>query len=388
MKSFISKLSIVSVALLGLLTPFTIQAAADVVDPYQCEGNGLITHQEGVTSLHTLKYFGTSVTIDLYGVDEIKANTALCRALNVIQEYHYQASNYSTYPHVTNIKTINNAPEKVHHIDEKLTELIASSLDWYSLSNGYFNIALSPVIDLWRQHRGQCKGDTKTLGLCTIPSNAALAHAAILTDINDIKLDRTLNTIQMKPGMSIDLGGIAKGWMAEKVYDSLKIDGINAFMINAGGNIRHYGLHPEQRTFATAIEDPLCKKSEYQLPQCQTFEGQFHEVVQGQDLTIVSSGNYLNYFIAGGVEYHHLIDPKTLHPKPTGISTTVVMNGQQIFADVISTSLFLMPIEEAMTFAEEHDELEAVWYLDEKGSKRKSSGFDKYHLTEDNIGQQ
>ena len=388
MKSFINKLSIVSVALFGLSTSLTIQAASAVVDPFQCEGNGMITQQDGVTSLHTLKYFGTSITIDLYDVDEIKAKPALCHALNVIQEYHYQASNYSTYPHFTNIKTINNAPEQVHKIDAKLTQLIAASLDWHTLSNGYFNIALSPVIDLWRQHRGQCKGDTKALGLCTIPSNEALAQAAKLTDIDDIKLDKTLNTIQMKPGMSIDLGGIAKGWMAEKVYDSLKTEGINSFMINAGGNIRHYGLHPEQRTFATAIEDPLCKKSDYQLPQCQTFEGQFHEVVQGQDLTIVSSGNYLNYFIAGGVEYHHLIDPKTLHPKPTGISTTVVMNGQQLFADVISTSLFLMPLDEAIEFAEKSDHLEAVWYLDEKGSKRKSSGFDKYHLAEDNIGQQ
>lgn len=380
MKPSINKLYFFSVVLLGLSTSFTLQAATDILDPYQCEGNGIITRQDGVTSLHTLKYFGTSITIDLYTADEKAAKSALCNALNVIQEYHYQASNYSTYPHVTNVKTINNAPEEIHKIDAKLTELIASSLEWHALSQGYFNIALSPVIDLWRQHRGQCKGETKALGLCTIPNVEELKQAAKLIDIKDIVLDQTLNTIQMKAGMSIDLGGIAKGWMAEKVYDSLKMAGINSFMINAGGNIRHYGLHPQQRTFATAIEDPLCKKSEYQLPQCQTFEGQFHEVVQGQDLTIVSSGNYLNYFTAGGIQYHHLIDPKTLHPKPTGISTTVVMNGQQIFADVISTALFLMPFEEAIEFAEKYDYLEAVWYLDEAGNKRKSSHFDKYQL--------
>lgn len=383
MKLFIRNISHLTLVILSVSIPLTLQAANDGFIPYQCEGNAIISNQDGVSSLNTLKYFGTSITIDIYGTDKSYSKSVLCHALNVIQEYHYLASNYSTYPHVTNIKTINNSPEKVHKIDVKLTQLIASSLQWHTLSNGYFNIAFTPVIDLWRQHRGQCKGETKRLGLCTIPSDNLLNQASKLTNIKDIILNEELNTIQMKPGMSIDLGGIAKGWMAEKVYDSLKKQGIESFMINAGGNIRHFGLHPQNRTFATAIEDPLCKKSDYQLPRCQTFEGQFHEIIQGKDLTVVSSGNYLNYFISGGVEYHHLIDPRTLHPKSSGISTSVVLNGQQIFADVISTSLFLMPLDEAVEFAEKHDYLEAVWYLDENGNKRKTSGFDKYHLSEE-----
>ncbi|ABV36889.1 ApbE family lipoprotein [Shewanella sediminis HAW-EB3] len=355
-------------------------AIQETFKPYQCEGNGIISHTGGVSTLNTLKYFGTSITIDVYNSKPEQAGQALCHALNVVQEYHYLASNYSTYPHVENIKSINNSPASIHKIDPKLTALIAAGLDWYDKSDGYFNIALSPVINLWRKHRSECKGKIKDNGLCTKPGMDKLQNAAEYINIEDISLNQADNTIRLKTGMSIDLGGIAKGWMAEKVYEQLKSEGLTSFMINAGGNIRHLGLHTEGREFVTAIEDPLCKKFDYQLPECREFEGQYHEVIHGTDLTIVSSGNYLRYYRVKDKEYHHLIDPKTLQPKPEGISTSVVLDGLQIFADVISTTLFLMPLEQALEFADRSDYLEAVWYLDNEGNKVSSANFDKYRF--------
>lgn len=352
--------------------------------PYQCEGNGIISRKDGVSTLNTLKYFGTSITIDVYNSKPEQAGPTLCHALNVVQEYHYLASNYSTYPHVENIKSINNNPASIHKIDPKLTALIAAGLDWYDKSDGYFNIALSPVIDLWRKHRSECKGEIKDNGLCTKPGMDELQNAAEYINIKDISLNQADNTIRLKTGMSIDLGGIAKGWMTEKVYEQLKAEGLTSFMINAGGNIRHYGLHPDGREFNTAIEDPLCKKYDYQLPKCSEFDGLYHEVVHGSDITIVSSGNYLRYYRVKDQEYHHLIDPKTLQPKPEGISTSVVLDGQQIFADVISTTLFLMPLEQALEFSDHSDYLEAVWYLDDKGNKISSANFDKYRFKPNN----
>ena len=347
---------------------------------YRCETNGLISFDGKVSTLNTVKYFGTSITINLYNMDKEQAKSLLCNALAVIQEYHYLASNYSTYPHVTNIKTINESPSKTHKIDPQLTALIGSGIDWYQQSNGYFNIALSPVIDLWRNHRFACIKANNDPSHCSIPTPAELNDAAKLTQIEAIQLDKQANTIHLADGMSIDLGGIAKGWMAEKVYDQLKLDGAQQFMINAGGNIRHFGLHPEGRQFVTAIEDPLCKKSDYQLSKCADFDGQYHEIVTGEDLAIVSSGNYLRYFVVNGQQYHHLIDPNTLYPKPNGIATTVVLNDNQIYADIISTMLFLMPIENALDYANKHEFVEAVWYLNENGDKVTSTYFEKFRL--------
>ncbi|MGS0689300.1 FAD:protein FMN transferase [Shewanella sp. 30m-9] len=362
---------------------FTIIKVDTKGRPYQCEGNAIIITDEIKTNLTTLKYFGTSISIDIYDKETEHLDKTLCNALNVIQKYHYLASNYSTYPHVTNIKSINNEPEKKHTIDPKLTELIQASIDWHAKTNGYFNIALSPVIDLWRGHRAQCKGERKQQDKCNIPTQKALDLAKPLTNIDNITLDSEQNTIEMQAGMSIDLGGIAKGWMAEMLYRQLKNDGLKNFMINAGGNIRHYGIHPQGRLFATAVENPVCKKYNNTLPQCQLFEEQYHEIISGNDITVVSSGNYLRYYRVNGKEYHHIINPKTLYPKESGISTTIVMNSNQLFADIISTALFLMPIDEAIKYTNSHNEIEAVWFLNEAGDKVESKKFDDYRLKND-----
>ncbi|WP_299792171.1 FAD:protein FMN transferase [uncultured Shewanella sp.] len=382
--SLYSLFTVLATSVSNMAMANSTSAQQETFKPYLCEGNGIITHKDGVSTLNTLKYFGTSITIDLYNSEPIAAEQALCHALNVVQEYHYLASNYSTYPHVVNIKSINNNPTQTHKIDPKLTALIAAGLEWYSKSDGYFNIALSPVIDLWRKHRSNCKGELKEKNLCTKPEEQALINAAQYTDVNDIQLNQKENTLQLKAGMSIDLGGIAKGWMTEKVYQQLKSDGLSSFLINAGGNIRHYGIHPQGREFTTAIEDPICKKHDYQLAKCKSLEGQYHEIVRGRDLTIVSSGNYLRYYKVKDREYHHLIDPKTLQPKPEGISTSVVLDGEQIFADVISTTLFLMPLQQALDFANKNNYVEAVWYLDETGKKINSNHFDKFRLEMEN----
>ncbi|ABV87410.1 ApbE family lipoprotein [Shewanella pealeana ATCC 700345] len=349
--------------------------------PYRCEGNATITLDQGVTNLTTLKYFGTSISINIYDKNNSNINLALCNALKVIQEYHYLASNYSTYPHVINIKSINNEPEKTHHLDPKLTQLIKASIDWHDKTDGYFNIALSPVIDIWRGYRAQCKGERKSQDKCNIPTDAELNAAKPLININNIDLDVANNTIKMQAGMSIDLGGIAKGWMAEMVYRQLKNDGIDNFMINAGGNIRHYGLHPQGRQFTTAVEDPVCKKYNNSLEQCQSFAGQFHEVITGKDITVVSSGNYLRYYRVNGQEYHHIINPKTLYPKKAGISTTIVMNDNQIYADIISTALFLMPLNEAINYTNHNNDVEAIWYLNAAGDKKESNNFKDYRMS-------
>lgn len=347
-------------------------------EPYRCEGNAIITKTEYGTKLTTLKYFGTSISIDIYG--EHSSKKLMCNALNIIQKYHYLASNYSTYSHVTNVKTINNAPTEKHLIAPELTALIQESIDWYKKSDGYFNIALSPVIDLWRGYRAQCKGETKRLGLCKTPTALELGNAEKLININSIILDKQNNTIQMQAGMSIDLGGIAKGWMAEKVYRQLKKDGVKNFMINAGGNIRHYGMHPQGREFTTAIENPICKKYNNSLSRCQRLSQQYHEIITGKDLALVSSGNYLRYYRANGKEYHHLINPRTLKPKSTGIATTVIMNKNQIYADIISTMLFLMPYQQSLNYVNNNPDVEAVWYLTEGGNKMESNGFDNYRF--------
>ena len=83
-----------------------------------------------------------------------------------------------------------------------------------------------------------------------------------------------------------------------------------------------------------------------------------------------------------GKEYHHIIDPTTLYPKTDGISVSVIMKQQAIFADVISTSLFLLPIQEAQALIQKLGNIEAVWFLDEQGNKIATPDFEQYRWQE------
>ncbi len=347
----------------------------------QCKQDGIIQLGDEYSSLTTLKYFGTSISIHIYDGGDGNVERALCDSLSIIRRLHQLGSDYQTYEGVVNIRSINNAPTQTHHIDPELVALIQAGIDWHRISKGYFNIAVGPVVQEWRRQRNACPAPTEADNGCTLPSDEAILEAAKHTDISKIKLDVENNTITMAQGMSLDLGGIAKGWMAEKVLDHLVAAGMRSFVINAGGNIRHWGRHPQGRPFVTAIEDPICKKYDFARPGCSEMAGQFHEIVAGENLTIVSSGNYLKYYRVGDKEYHHIINPNTGYPKTDGVSVSVVMNDQHIYADVLSTTLFLMPKDEAMEMAESLPYLEAVWYLDEEGNKVNTSGFETYRVT-------
>ncbi|QDF67261.1 FAD:protein FMN transferase [Shewanella sp. SNU WT4] len=358
--------------IISLMSIFS-HSHADEFIPYQCEGNASFVYDQGKGTMTTLNYFGTSITIDIYHDDKQQALSALCHGLHVVQQYHYLGSNFSTYPYFTNIKTINNAPDKLHQIDPRLTELLHASIEWHQLTNGRFNIAIAPVLAVWRQARNVCLKEND----CQLPMRQTLEDAAKHIDISKIILDATHNTVQMQAGMQLDLGGIAKGWMVEKVYDRLRADGITSFIINAGGNIRHFGIHPSGRQFITAIEDPLARKYNNRNGINNSV---YHEYITAQDITLVSSGNYLNYFTVDGKDYHHIIDPTTLYPKRDGISVSVIMQRNTLLADVISTSLFLMPVVEAQVWLQDiglDKDVEAIWYLDDYGNKFETAGVAK-----------
>ncbi|MBY5921846.1 FAD:protein FMN transferase [Ferrimonas balearica] len=387
------KIKTIAVALALLLPTFHAYSNTDAiadklpgkVDPdkgmdSQCKQDGIIQIGDDYSSLTTLKYFGTSISIHIYDAGDSDVEKALCESLGIVKRLHHLGSDYQTYEGVVNIRSINNAPTEQHKIDPELVELIQAGIDWHRISKGYFNIAVGPVVQEWRRQRNACAAPTEADNGCSLPSKEALAEASKHIDISKIELDAKAGTITMAEGMSLDLGGIAKGWMAEKVLDHLVEAGVRSFVINAGGNIRHWGLHPEGRDFVTAIEDPICKKYDFERPGCDQIDGQFHEIVAGENLTIVSSGNYLKYYRVGDKEYHHIINPNTGAPKTEGVSVSVVMNDQHIYADVLSTTLFLMPEAEAMKMAEELPYLEAVWYLDEQGNKVMTSGFEKYRV--------
>lgn len=370
------KLSLATIGLIAALSSPVATAQSEPLNTNLCQQHGLIQTLDDRTVLYTLDYFGTSIGIEIFDAGTADAQAALCHSLQLIKRYHQLASDYSTYTGVTNIKSLNLAPTQTHHVEPELFELIEMGIQWHEISKGYFNIAIGPVVQLWRQQRFTCEQQDGVH--CAIPSQQALEEAATHTKISNITLDKTNHSVTMADGMSLDMGGIAKGWMVEKVLNYLKHQGVRSVVINAGGNIRHFGQHPQERAFVTAIENPVCRKHQFQLPSCDQLPIRYSEVIKGEDITVVTSGNYLKYYQVDDREYHHIIDPTTLYPKQGGVATSVVLSSNHVFADVLSTTLFLMPTKQAQALAESLPYLEAMWTLDESGNRLYSSGFSRY----------
>ncbi len=343
------------------------------------------------------QYFDTTIEIVFHTTPEGNPETILAGLEDLLSELHKIADRFELYDGVTNVKTINENPSVPHEVDARLFEMIAMGKEYHDLTNGYFNIALGPVIDIWQERLDMCEGLRCELPTDVLPTAQELEQADAHTDIEGITLDEENLTVMIEEGMSLDLGGIAKGYGAKLAAEYLKdIPYIEAFILNAGtSNIEVYGPNPrtDDGLWVIDVIDP-------------TFEPDFWSVIRGEREyfarlslqdgdSIVSSGNYERYFDVDGVRYHHLIDPFTLHPTGTleeeergnrFIDWLLCRRGEEyplgvwmttddpLVGDILVTAAYLMPIEESLAYVEELDDMEALYYTNH-GRILTTSGF-------------
>lgn len=298
-------------------------------------------------------YMDTYIYIKLYDLDSKTAQKVFKEIETIYQEYHQLADRYQTYDNITNIYTIHNNQEdsSTLTLDERLYRMIAYGKEWYNKSNGKIDISMGNVIDIWKQYRNANEG---------IPTIQEL-QTSKTDSINDIVL---LDNFQIENNhVNIDLGALAKGYATEEVGTYLESIGIEHYVINAGGNVK-VGTPYKKEKFSIGIEDP---NSEV---------GEVYKIVYGSNISVVTSGGYERYYEYDGKKYHHIIDPETLMPSEYMKSVTIITPNSSL-GDVLSTTLFLMPIEEGKQLIEELENVEAIWYTNEDTIVT-SSGMDLY----------
>jgi len=267
---------------------------------------------------------------------------------NILQKYHKLSSKYDLFDGITNITSINEDPTATHSLDTELYDLIAFSLDHQDEVDNLFNIALGPVLKIWHNHREECT----TGGACTVPLLADLQAANMYTNPDDIILDPVNHTITMSENMSIDLGGVSKGYISGLINDYLDGLSLSGYLLNNGtSNISIGGVHPtrENEKFLLAITDP-------------SFKSEYYATVYLQDGDqLVTSGDYQQYYTVDDTVYHHIINPNTLMPERYSRSVSIITSDPAL-ADLYSTAIFTMSIEDGLTFVNGIDNLEAIWY--------------------------
>jgi thiamine biosynthesis lipoprotein len=227
--------------------------------------------------------------------------------------------------------------------------LVQYSLQVARLTSGGFNIAIGPAVEAWsvteRQH---------------IPTESELQQLMPLVDLRGVHVDAENRTILLdRVGMRIDVGGIGKGYAADRAVDMMRKAGASAGVVALSGDIKAFGKLPGGHGFPVGIQHPRQ-------------EGAVLAWVDLQDEAISTAGDYERYFARNGMRYHHILDPQTLEPARACQSVTVVAK-DGVWADGLDTGIFVMGPERGMELVEHLADVEAI-IVDAEGRMMVSSG--------------
>lgn len=271
----------------------------------------------GCTRSSQMFAMDTVITMELNGIHAEKAlELAEAELLRLEQLLSVSAKD-------SEIKALND--HKTRDVSAETADLIRAAQSVSALTGGAYDCTIKPVVDVWGWHDDPA-----------VPSDAALQDA--LAKVGSAYLSIDDQTVCFAyDDMGIDLGGIAKGYSAGKLYELLEKNGIRSGILSLGGNIRAIGKKPNGQPWVVGIADPA-QPSSYLC------------TVSVEDTAVVTSGDYQRCFTANGVDYHHILDPQSGMPAENGLHSVTIVCTDDTLADGLSTALFVMGMEDAVSF--------------------------------------
>ena len=289
----------------------------------------------------------TIVSIRLYGSDD---ETALEGAFGVIEDYENLLSRHRVG---SDVSRINDAPAgtAVPAAPETL-EVLGFALKYADLSGGAFDPTVGPLVDLWGIGTDAAR----------VPEPEEIDRVLGRIDYRQVSMDAEGGTVALgRPGMSLDLGGVAKGWIADETARYLRGEGQGHFLINLGGNILVSGGKPDGKPFRIGMQDPYGET------------GRYLGIFEVSDRAVVSSGVYERFFEQDGIRYHHILNTKNGYPVRNGLAAVTVLTSLSADGDALSTTLFALGLEEGSALARGLDDVEAA-FITEDGAVYMTEG--------------
>ncbi|MBE5797302.1 MAG: hypothetical protein E7327_07990 [Clostridiales bacterium] len=269
-------------------------------------------------------YFDTLVTITLYGAPE-----------GTMDELHAACQRYEKLLSKTvegsDVYRINNAGGQTVTVDPETWEILRRAKEISALSDGAFSVTIAPLSAMWDFTKGTNRMPEETERIAALP----------LVNDGAITLGEGC-TVTLPAGMQVDLGGIAKGYIADRLAEMLR-GRVACAIISLGGNTYVVGDKPDGTYNTIGVQDPF------------DGTGALEGVIFAKNISVVTSGTYERGFAGpDGTWYHHILDPKTGLPARTDLVSATLAMTSSMDADALATACIVLGSEGALRLAREN----------------------------------
>ncbi|MBM7636124.1 FAD:protein FMN transferase [Streptococcus saliviloxodontae] len=285
---------------------------------------------------HSVKMMGTTIDIAIHSNNPKNDIQEVCHLLTVYNK------RFSANDDDSELMMINRqagiGAVKVH---PELFELIKLGKEHSLAEPSNLNIAIGPLVQSWR------------IGFddATVPSSETISEKLALTNPELIQLDSCQKSVFLsQKGMKIDLGALAKGYIADRIIQHLSEKQVTAALINLGGNVLVHGSNPnrEDGSWWIGIQKPEEKR------------GTNVGVLAVTNQSVVTSGIYERHLLVDGQDYHHIFDKKTGYPIETDMASLTIVSDLSTDCEIWTTRLFGLPIIQAMMTINEIAHIEGI----------------------------
>lgn len=251
-------------------------------------------------------------------------------------------------------------------VSSDVYELIKKAKEYSVESEGAFNLVIGGITQLWRIGFDDARK----------PSQKEIDATLKTLDYNKVQLDDDKKTVYLEEkGMIIDLGAIAKGYIADEAAAVLRKEGVTSGVVDLGGNVLVIGhsFRGVNQAWKIGIQDP------------NDARGSIIGSIEESDKTVATSGIYERYLEVDGVKYHHIFDTKTGYPVDNDVASVSIVTEHSIDGDALTTLVFAKGIEEGRKFVEEKTPkgTDAI-FIDLEGNVYVTSGLkDTFELNPD-----
>lgn len=282
--------------------------------------------------------------------DTVEANQYIDLAIAEVKRVENLVSDWKPETQISHVNQ--NAGIQPVKVDDEVFQLVKRSIKISKLTDGAFDISYASMDKIWK-----FDGSMKEM-----PTAEAIKKSVEKVGFQKIILDEKEKTIFLRDkGMKLGLGGIAQSFIADNIRNLLKSKGCTSGIANVSGDIAAWGKQPDGKPWTIGIINPMNKNKIF-----ATFP-----LV---DSSVETSGTYEKYVVFDGIQYSHIINPKTGYPAQGIVSVTVFAKQTEI-ADGLAKGVFLFGVEAGLNLVNQLKGIECI-IVDSKGKIYSSKGID------------